>query len=116
MPRGLTAAVGRWTITEWVAVLDTAGEPAELGREVEALVELCPDRVLLEHVDCHQGLADALKVPPGTWVCGLAAGTRPELDEAVGRIRASPAFGDRPLVEGQFRLLRLADWDVGTRC
>jgi len=112
--RGLSAAVGRWTIIEWVAVMDTASEPGELGREVEALVELCPDRVLLEHVDCHEGLADALKVPAGTWVCGLAAGTRPELAEAV--VRASPAFGDRPLDEGQFRLLRLADEDVGTRC
>ncbi|MGH2675988.1 MAG: hypothetical protein ACRDKA_07985 [Actinomycetota bacterium] len=109
MSGGLTTVVGRWSLTEWVAVVATAPGPDELAEDVDALVDLCPDRVLLAPVDAHQGLAGALGVPADAWWCGVAAASRPELEEALGLIRASPRFGDRSLVIGSFRLLRLTD-------
>lgn len=109
MPGGLTTVVGRWSLTEWVAVVTTAPGPDELAEEVDGLVELCPDPVLLAPVDAHEGLAGALGVPSDAWWCGVAAASRRELEEAVSLIRVSPSLGDRPLVVGSFRLLRLTD-------
>jgi hypothetical protein len=95
-------------LTEWVAVLDTAPAQRDLDEEVEALVVLVPDAVLVERVDCHQGLPDALGVPAGTWCCGLVAESHERLERAIVRVRERPRFRRRPLVVGEFRLVRLA--------
>jgi hypothetical protein len=62
------------------------------------------DHGLFGTVDAHEGLAERLGVPPGTWISGVAAETRYEIDQTLARIgRATP------MVIGEFRIVRLSD-------
>jgi hypothetical protein len=94
-------------LTEWVAVLRVAETVEQLDRDAAILLRRVPDHGLFGRVDTHEGLAEHLDVRPGTWVSGVAARTRLEMERAV-----AVASGDasvRPLVVGEFRVRRLAD-------
>jgi hypothetical protein len=92
-------------ITEWVAVLAVAPAADALDQAAGRLLRQIPDHGLFGRVDAHEGLADRLGVPPGTWVGGVAAPSRTDLDRVLAEV------GDRfpPLVLGEFRVRRLAD-------
>jgi hypothetical protein len=92
------------TITEWVAVLGVAGSAEQLDGLAAELLDQVPDHALFGTVDAHEGLAERLQVPPGTWISGVAAETRHEIDQALARIgRAAPR------VIGEFRIVRLSE-------
>jgi len=92
------------TITEWVAVLGVAGSAEQLDGLAAELLDQVPDHGLFGTVDAHEGLAERLRVPPGTWISGVAAETRHEIDQALARIgRAAP------VVIGEFRIVRLSE-------
>lgn len=101
-------AAQAFTFTEWVAVLDTAPGPRDLDEEVEALVVLTPEGVLVERVECHEGLAEALGIGPEAWWCGLVDESHEGLERALARVRRHPRFRRRPLIVGEFRVARLA--------
>lgn len=84
-------------------VADTADE---LDVDASAVFRRVPEHGLFGRVDAHQGLAERLLVPPGTWVSGVVADTRAALEAALHR--ASEGRAD-PLVVGEFRIIRLAE-------
>jgi hypothetical protein len=91
-------------ITEWVAVIGVAGSADQLDGLAAELLDRVPDHGLLGRVDAHQGLAERLAVPPGTWISGVAGETRDEVDRALARIgRAAP------VLIGRFRVVRLSE-------
>jgi hypothetical protein len=94
-------------LTEWVAVLRVAERVEQLDGDAALLLRRVPEYGLLGQVDAHEGLAEHLDVRPGSWVSGVTARTRLEVERAV-----AVASGDasvRPLVVGEFRVRRLAD-------
>jgi hypothetical protein len=91
-------------ITEWVAVLGVAGSVEQLDGLAADLLDQVPDHGLFGTVDAHEGLAERLRVPPGTWISGVAAETRREIDQALARIGRTG-----PVVIGEFRVVRLAE-------
>jgi hypothetical protein len=92
------------TITEWVAVLGVARSAEHLDGLAADLLDQVPEHGLFGTVDAHDGLAERLRVPPGTWISGVAAETRHEIDQALARIGRGA-----PLVIGEFRIVRLAE-------
>jgi hypothetical protein len=94
-------------ITEWVAVLGVGSSAEDLDRDAAAILRRAPDHGLLGRVDAHQELAEHLAVPSGTWVSGVVAPTRMELEWALAD--ASDGTGLQPLVVGEFRVRRLAE-------
>jgi hypothetical protein len=94
-------------LTEWVAVLGVAGTVEELDEHASVLLRRVPDHGLFGRVDSHEGLAEHLSVPPSTWVSGVVASTRPELERALAE--ASDGTVIEPLVVGEFRVRRLAE-------
>jgi hypothetical protein len=91
-------------ITEWVAILAVAPAAEALDHVAVRLLRRVPDHVLLGRVDAHHGLAEQLDVPPGTWVGGVAAPSRAELERALTQAGGTLM----PLVVGEFRVRRLA--------
>jgi len=94
-------------ITEWVAVLGVADDVEELDAYAATVLRRAPDQGLLGRVDAHEGLAEHLAVPSGTWVAGVAAPTRMELERVL--VDTSEGTGTQPLVVGEFRVRRLAE-------
>jgi hypothetical protein len=94
-------------LTEWVAVLAVADTVEELDDHAGRLLRRAPDHGLLGRVDAHEGLAEELVVPPGTWITGVAAPSRPELEDVLAA--AVDGLPTSPLVVGEFRVRRLAD-------
>lgn len=92
------------TITEWVAVFGVAGSAEQLDSQAAELLDQVPHHGLFGTVDAHEGLAERLKVPPGTWISGVAAETRYEIDQALARMGR-----DAPMLIGEFRIVRLSD-------
>jgi hypothetical protein len=92
-------------LTEWVAVLRVADNADELDGEATAEMERVPGQGLFGLVDAHEGLAERLGVRRGTWVSGVVAETRQDMETALAR-----ALGGRrePLVVGEFRVLWLS--------
>lgn len=102
--------MARWdpsvpVLTEWVAVLSVADSPEALDDDAVTLLEHVPDHGLIGSVDAHQGLAERLDVPPGTWWSGMAAETRMGLERALA---LAGVLGLAPLLVGEFRVLRLS--------
>lgn len=92
-------------LTEWVAVLSVATSPEALDDDAAALLDRVPDHGVIGRVDAHQGLAERLEVPAGTWWSGMAAETLMGLERALTR---TGALGLAPLLVGEFRVLRLS--------
>jgi hypothetical protein len=95
------------SITEWIAVLRVGRTIEELDEHAVRLLRRVPDHGLVGKVDAHEGLAERLDVPPGSWVSGVAAPTRTDLERALAR--ASEGSAATPLVVGEFRVRRLAE-------
>jgi hypothetical protein len=94
-------------LTEWVAVLAVADTVEELDDQAGRLLRRVPDHGLVGRVDAHEGLAEQLVVPSGTWITGVAAPSRPELEDVL--IAAADGLHTSPLLVGEYRVRRLAD-------
>jgi hypothetical protein len=94
-------------ISEWVAVLAVADTVEELDEHAGRLLRRVPDHGLIGRVDAHEGLAEHLVVPPGTWISGVAAPSRRELEHVLAT--AADGLRASPLVVGEYRVRRLAD-------
>lgn len=95
------------SLSEWVAVLGIGRTAEELDHQTVRLLRRVPHHGLLGRVDAHEGLAEQLEVPPGTWVSGVAAPTRMELERALAD--SAESVVKTPLVVGEFRVRRLAE-------
>jgi hypothetical protein len=93
-------------VTEWVAVLGVGSKAEDLDRDAAAVLRRAPDHGLFGRVDAHEGLAEHLAVPSGTWISGVAAPTRTELERVPSD--ASEGTDTQPLLVGEFRVRRLA--------
>lgn len=85
--------------TEWVAVFDTARDPNDLEQEQAGLLERVEGAILVAPAGCHEGLPKALKVDDGTYVLGVVALTKQQMEQAVDRAERDPIF------RGQLTLL-----------
>jgi hypothetical protein len=77
---------------EWVAIYDSARDPADLERTRRRLMETAPGNLVIAAASCWKGLAQQLGVPRDAQVAGVVAITGNELAFVVERIELSFLF------------------------
>ena len=76
--------------TTWLAALRVAREPDALDADTQALTDVLGGSLVVSPASCLRGLPPG--IDPSTYVLGVVAPDRTELDELVARTDRDPVF------------------------
>ena len=76
--------------TTWLAALRVAREPDALDADTQALTDVLGGSLVVSPASCLRGLPPG--IDPSSYVLGVVASDRTELDELVARTDRDPVF------------------------